>query len=182
MGMAYHDPTHILMCFASLITVAFADVNTQSFAEIAVNCCPEDTAKCCADSIEQQKPLNCSLSFEGLVAASDCIQKSLFGAKSLEISRIEDVECCRVFFEANREMCVSTCVEELRTPSLRSTEKLKVIKSCRSNDEYFQCFRRCQSFLRSRQIPSEKFPHLAVCDLVQRLEYGELYIGPELKD
>ncbi|KJH52308.1 Her-1 [Dictyocaulus viviparus] len=174
---------HALFLITTIVFVKATDVNFQRYTEIANNCCPEEASKCCASSIQHRQPLNCSLTFENLISASNCIQKSLFGVKSLRISRIEDVECCNVFTEIKPGTdCVPSCVNTLRTPSIRSVEKLKSINSCRPNNRYFTCFRQCQAFLRSRRNANEKFPYLAVCDLVDRLETGVLYIGPELNE
>ncbi|KAK6023497.1 Her-1, partial [Ostertagia ostertagi] len=96
-----------------------------------------------------------------------------------------DVECCQVFsddFTDDSATCLTTCTKALRSPSLRTIDKLKSIKSCRSDNKNYTCFRRCQSFLRSRTTQSEKFPYLAVCDLASRLQPNVLYIGPALKD
>ncbi|KAJ1351539.1 hypothetical protein KIN20_007572 [Parelaphostrongylus tenuis] len=168
----------------------------RKFHEIASSCCPDEAAECCANTIEQRKPLNCLLSFEDLVAASTCIQNSLFGTKSLEISRIEDDPFSLMMRTPERENYDDLTVlfpGFWRIVALRPSSptpqrglfhhtQLQCDYHSVVNRSFPFCFRRCQSFLRSRQNSSEKFPYLAVCDLAERLEYGELYIGPELKD
>ncbi|KAK6018983.1 Her-1 [Ostertagia ostertagi] len=86
---------------------------------------------------------------------------------------IADVECCQVFsddFTDDSATCLTTCTKALRSPSLRTTDKLKSIKSCRPDNKNYTT------------TQSEKFPYLAVCDLASRLQPNVLYIGPALKD
>lgn len=167
-----------------LVSVAVAETKLDSLA-IAGRCCPAEAASCCAETVENRQPLNCSLSFEKLLSASNCIQTAIYGARSMNIARIEDVECCKVFdddFNDEAGVCLSACTRILRSPSIRSVDKLKSIKTCRPENKQFSCFRRCQSFRKSRKDPNEKFPYLAVCNLAARLKPGVLYIGPALED
>ncbi|WKY11266.1 hypothetical protein Q1695_003099 [Nippostrongylus brasiliensis] len=177
-----YRPFAPVMVGVTLILVS-ADVTGDDSLAVASRCCPPDHAKCCAETIEKRLPLNCSLSFEDLLAASNCIQQAVNGDESLKIIRIEDVECCQVFsddFNDESEVCLSTCVRVLRSPSIGSIKKLELIRTCRPNNKIHACFRKCQAFRRTRKDPNRKFPYLAVCNLADRLKSGELYIGPEL--
>ncbi|CAJ0591267.1 unnamed protein product [Cylicocyclus nassatus] len=186
-AMTYRLPVHTIICIAliaSFVPNAVADVKFN-FRQIAGRCCSAERETCCEQAIKNRQPLNCSMTLEALVALSDCIQKEMFGARSLELARIQDAECCQVF--ANELLdpggtCVETCVRALRTPSLRSVDTLRTIKSCRADNEDYKCFRRCQSFLRTRNSSADVFPYLAVCDLSSRLEKNVLYIGPDLEE
>ncbi|KIH53345.1 Her-1-like protein [Ancylostoma duodenale] len=136
-AMTYPHPTHTLLGTIIIASIVVADVKIDS-RQISSRCCPQSRRKCCEEVIEKRQPLNCSMPLHELIASSDCIQKEMFGKKSLELARIEDVECCRVFTNEAKDAdgtCVKTCVRALRSPSVRSIDTLKSIKSCRPDNK-----------------------------------------------
>ncbi|KHJ82157.1 hypothetical protein OESDEN_18151 [Oesophagostomum dentatum] len=78
---------HIVI-ISSITTLAITDVKVN-FRRIAARCCSAGMVGCCEETIRRRKPLNCSATLEDLVAMSDCVQKEMFGVKSLELARIE---------------------------------------------------------------------------------------------
>ncbi|KAK6754959.1 hypothetical protein RB195_013749 [Necator americanus] len=137
-AMTYRVPANTVLRVIIIASAVLAtDVKLDS-RQISVHCCPHEKAECCEDVIEKRLPLNCSMNFEDLLSASNCIQKEIYGAKSIEFARIEDVECCRVFSNEAKdpaEICLSTCIRVLRSPSLRSIDKLRTMKTCRPNNK-----------------------------------------------